>query len=250
MKKVFSFFITILLVVIISGCDYKKENKESSNSNIKEVKEIKKVEDYKVKIEDNTKKINDSVSATYTNVIVTHSKKDKESDKINQYLADKVNVFLNEYVETIKEEFSNELTYLFDFKYSLEQQTDSYIIFKLTYYYQIGGPYPMDATIYYIFNKDTGDIVEFDDLFTEDIKDKVYDSVLKYLKKIYKESEIEYLDDDYDLKDNMFKEGYYLLKDNKLSFHFPRSEFAAAAFGSININIDESIYSSYIKDTK
>lgn len=250
MKKVVYFLMSILLFITISGCNSIKKETSNNNEIKKETKKDKKSEDYKIEIKEKTKKIVDNISATYTSVIVTNSKKEKESDKINDYLAERVNVYLNEFEESLKEEYSKDLSYVFDFKYSLVEQNTKYIIFKLTYYYKIGGPYPVDATLYFMFDTSTGEIVKFDDLFSENSKKDIYDFVLKYLKKVYKESEIEYLDDDYDLEDGMFKEGYYLFSDGKLSFHFPRSEFTAAAFGSINIDINESVYSKYVKDDK
>ena len=98
-----------------------------------------------------------------------------------------------------------------------------------------------------MFNINTGKIVEFDDLFTEDIKDKVYNSVLNNINNMYKESEMKYNPTEYDLNTNMFFPGYYVLNNNKLIFSFPTSTFTISAFGTIEIDIDSSTYNKYIK---
>ncbi len=253
MKKALGVTICLMLLIFSTSCG--KKNETSKNQEKKEeVSEESKVEkttsDYKVEFKEKTRDIKNKISATYNVVELTNSKKNKESEKISSYLNDKVKSLYEEYENIIKNEYVKDASYIFDFKYSLEDQNDYYITFKLTYYYQQGSPYQIDAEEYYMFNKSDGEIVKFDTLFTNDVKDKVYESVVKYLEKIYKESEIEYNPDDYDLKNSMFNEGYFILKDNKLSFSFPRSIFTAAAFGSIKIDIDEKIYKEYIKDIK
>ena len=249
MKRALGFILCVMLVIIITGCGNKKET--TKNEKVQEDNKIEKTtSDYKVEFEDKTRNIIDKVSATYNVVKVSNSKKNKESDKINSYLSEKVDTLYKEYEEAVKNDYVKDASYVFEFKYSLEEQNDYYIIFKLSYYYQQGGPYLIDADEYYIFDKSNGDIVEFDNLFTSDIKDKVYEYVAEYLKGVYSESEIEYDPEDYDLKDNMFQPGYYVLLNNKLSFSFPRSSFTAAAFGNIKIDIDEKIYKDYIKDIK
>lgn len=244
--RVVKVLVCLLLVITISGCNKKAKNDVVSNSNSNIVME-KEVDIYKVDFKNKSIDINDSVSAKYNICNIDSSTKKEESKLIEKYLNDKVNNLFNEFKEVVNNQYIKNSSYIFDYQYSLFSQNEKYIIFKLKYTIQSGEPHSIDGTEYYMFNINTGKIVEFDDLFTEDIKDKVYNSVLNNINNMYKESEMKYNPTEYDLNTNMFFPGYYVLNNNKLLFSFPTSTFTISAFGTIEIDIDSSTYNKYIK---
>ena len=245
MKKIFIIFICIFF---ISGCNYnqkeeniKIEQKESNNT----LQKLKQEDIYNIEYEEDNKKIDNDIETKVTRVTVSSKKKDG-SKNISDYLNKVIDIDFKEFEESIKEEYVKESNYIFDYKYSLVTQNNKYIIFKLHYVWQIGGPYPIDADKYYMFNINTGSIVEFDELFTKDVKKDVSKYIVNYLKDLYKENNIKYKDNNI-IENEVFNVGYYMLNNNKLTFSLPRGSFSIPALGSITIDIDKSIYNSAIK---
>ena len=267
----FLFFLLIVVLIIILVCvipkdDSKKSNskgssnkvsnkieskkatsKKSSNETKKESnsnetkKEVK--DEYNVSMDKETENLDHGITIKTEKAVVKNSAKDDVAKKINKYLDDVIDSAKKSYKENADEAKDNE-GYTFDYKYSLYDETDKYLTFVLEYTWQAGGPYPISSSEYYMFDKSTGNIVEFDNLFTKDIKDKVKDNIVKKLNEIYEKQNDEYTDE---LSNDVFIVGFYVLKDNKLTFVLPIVYFTAAAFGSLTINIDENIYKDYIK---
>ena len=214
-------------------------NKESNSNETK--KEVK--DEYKVEIDEENENLNHGITIKTEKAVITNNAKDEVAKKINKYLDNVIDSAKKNYKENAENAKSSE-GYTFDYKYSLYDETDKYLVFELEYTWQAGGPYPTSSSEYYIFNKSTGNIVEFDDLFTKDIKNKVKENIVKKINEIYDKQNDEYNDE---LSNDVFIVGFYVLKDKKLTFVLPRGYFTAAAYGSLTINIDENIYKDYIK---
>lgn len=224
---------------IKSSKSTKKEEK-NSNSN----KEEKNKEDkYEVEYDDENINLEHGITMTTKKAVVNNGLKEDSSKKITKYLDKVIDDAAKNYKEQVSEAKSSE-GYTFNYKYSLLEENNKYLIFKLDYEWQAGGAYPIYSSEYYMFNKDNGNIVEFDDLFTKDIKSKVKDNIVKKINKIYEKQNDEYSDE---LSDDVFIIGFYVLNNNKLTFVLPRGYFTASAYGSLTIDIDEDIYKDYIK---
>lgn len=249
MKKAVKVIVCILLIISISGCKnkVKKDNEESNSNSNSNIIKLNEVDIYDVDYKDKEEEINDNIIAYYNICKLSSKNKDSESKKIENYLNEKVSLQLKEFKDIINIKYVKNNKYIFDYKYSLITQNEKYIIFKLKYKLQTGEPHFIDGTEYYMFDINTGSIIEFDNLFTSDIKEKVYNYVLNYMNKIYEENEMKYDPYEYDLNTNMFFPGYFIFNNDKLSFSFPKSTFAIAAYGSIDIDIDKDIYYDYIK---
>lgn len=279
----FLFFLIIIAIIVIVICllpknEIIKNSKESNslkqsnkvvsntkasnnnkkvNSNISSNKEInskkeetKKEEtkkevkdDYKVYYDEENENLEHGITIKTEKAVVKNGAKDEVAKKITKYLDDVIDSAKKSYKESASEAKENE-GYTFDYKYSLYDETDKYLVFELDYTWQAGGPYPTSSSEYYMFNKSNGNIIEFDDLFTKDIKNKVKENIVKKINEIYDKQNDEYSDE---LSNDVFIVGFYVLKNGKLKFILPRGYFTAAAYGSLTINIDENIYKDYIK---
>ena len=239
--------VILICLLLLSGCTLNKEEKrEEQKSNSNTLEKLKQENIYNVEYKEEVKKLDHGISAKRNRVSISSKKKDG-SKNISKYLNKVIDDSYSEFEKVVKDEYNKDSNYIFDYKYSLVSENNKYITFKLHYIWQEGGPYPVEADSYYMFNINTGNIVEFNELFSSDIKSKVYDYILSYLKTVYKENDMEYNESDYDLETTIFAPGYYVLNNGKLSFSLPRGSFTIAALGSINIDIDSSIYSSHIK---
>ena len=240
------FFIILVCLIFLSGCTtVRKDNKKVEEKDSNVLEKLKEEDIYNVEYKKEEKKINDNLVANITRVNVSSKKKDG-SKKINEYLNKVIDSAYLDFESAIKEEYLEDSSYMFDYKYSLVSQNNKYISFKLHFFWQVGGPYPTEADEYFMFNINTGEIVNFDELFTKDIKNETLNYILKYLKDLYKKNDMIYNETDYEM-DSLFDSGYFLLNDNKLTFSLPRSYFTVSALGSLSIDIDKSIYISHIK---
>jgi len=218
----------------------KVDNSSNNNSN----KEEKKKEDkYDINYDEENQNLDHGITMTTKKAVVSNGVKEDSSKKITKYLDKVIDDAARNYKEQVSDAKGSE-GYTFNYKYSLVEDNTKYLVFKLDYEWQAGGPYPIYSSEYYMFNKDNGNIVEFDDLFTKDIKNKVKENIVKKINKIYEKQNDEYSDE---LSDDVFIIGFYVLNKNKLTFVLPRGYFTAAAYGSLTIDIDEDIYKDYIK---
>lgn len=251
MKK--KLILVLVFLLVLCGCSNNKDEKENNISNKqksnveekksnKETKEEKK-DSYKISFENDDKKVNDELTMKIKRVKVSNDAKEESAEKINKYLnkvIDDASVNFEEYLENQKEYVG----YTFKYEYSLLEENNKYLVFQLDYEWQAGGPYPTYSSEYYMFDKNTGNIVEFDDLFTRNIKKDVKENVKEKINEIYSKQGDEYTED---LSDDLFINGFYVLNKNKLKFTLPRGYFTSAAYGSLTIDIDEDIYKEYIK---
>ena len=254
MRKFFASLICFLFVIILCGCNNEKEyeklkEKYNSNSN-SEVNDSSNSEYYKVELKEETKIINSDLTTKIVRAVVSNDSNKEATDRINNFLNTIVDDSYSQFEEYLNEDSKADMGYIFDYEYSLLNQNDKYLIFKLDFKWQAGGPYPTYAEEYYMFHKDNGKVVYFDELFTDTDKvmNLVYDDVVSQINEIYEKYDSIYSAEDNELKKALFnKPGLYVLNGSKLSFSLPKGYVTAVAFGSMVIDVDENLYKAYIK---
>jgi hypothetical protein len=230
---------------VVSNIKSNKNNKKvDSNSDNNSNKEEKKKEDkYDIEYDEENQNLDHGITMTTKKAVVSNGLKEDSSKKITNYLDKVIDDAAKNYKEQVSDAKGSE-GYTFNYKYSLVEENNKYLVFKLDYEWQAGGPYPVYSSEYYMFNKNNGNVVEFDDLFTKDIKNKVKENIVKKINKIYEKQNDEYSDE---LSNDVFIIGFYVLSKDKLTFVLPRGYFTAPAYGSLTIDIDEDVYKDYIK---
>ena len=242
MKK-FALILCCLVVILgLTGCNDTKEE-VSDNSNI-----VEEDKSYKIDFKDESEKINDKLTMKIVRVVVSNDVLKEESNKINNYLDSVINVDYKNFKEYLTADASQEQGYTFEYVYSLVKETDKYLIFKLDYKWQAGGPYPTYAEAYYMFHKENGEVVKFDELFTDSlVADKIYSNLVSQVEDIYTKYGNVYDAESNGLDDIITNPGGYVLVDGKLTFTLPKGLYTTVAYGTITIDIDENIYKDYIK---
>ncbi len=247
MKKLVIVLSVLFITVVLCGCN---------KNNVKETKEVieksnvseKKVAKYKIDFKNDNKKINDKLNAKIVRVVVTNDDLKDEAKKINNYLDEIIDKSYSSFKEYVTDTSSSNQGYTFSYVYSLLDESDNYLIFKLDYEWQAGGPYPVSAQSFYMFNKLTGDVVSFDDLFTDNVvADKVYSNLVEKVENLYTNYDDVYDAESSGLEGIIKDPGQYVLVGDKLSFVLPRGNYTVAAYGTITIDIDKEIYKDYIK---
>lgn len=240
MKKsiyVLGILLLIISVTTITGCG-NKNNKNNKNED-KYVVEI---------VSDNSDA--SGLVMKVNRAKVTNDIRDEEAKKITDYLDNRLDKSILEYQDGISDTDieDNEKEFSFDYGYSLYAETDKYLIFELKTTWQAGGPYPSSSDEYYMFDKNTGEIVYFSDLFTSEQANKeVYDYILKYLDKLYKEHDDSFSEVQSGITESVLEPGKFLYHDEKLIISLPKGLYTTAGYGIIQFEVETDAYCQYLK---
>ena len=236
MKKGLLFLVIICLTFgLVTGCN--------------KTKKVGGTEDkYKVEIVDDDTEASGIVMKV-KRAKVTNDIRAEEAKKMTEYLDSILDKAIVEYQDSIIN-YDEEIYegYSFEYEYSLLNDTDNYLIFKLETLWQAGGPFPSNSTEYYMFDKETGEIIYFNDLFTsEEVNKKVYDYIIQYLEKVYKEQGDTFKEVESGITESVLEPGKFVYNDNKLLISLPKGLYTVAAYGAIEFEVPSSVYSSYLK---
>ena len=177
--------------------------------------------------------------------VVSGLKDKAEEENLNTHFAEIANGIKKEYamsVATAEESASGEDGPHFGYEYGYEiiADTDDYFTFKTVAFFAAGSS--MTSSEFWTLSKNTGSLLQWEDVVPEDRIEKIHDQILNEMKAANKTNNGIYFIDD-DTLDTAFSNvaayhHWYLNEDGKLVIAFDKYEVAVGAQGTPEFVID------------